>query len=84
MLPGRAARSPAFAAGARKAQCSAGIRWSRRMSRGCEAVRRKSGHIARISAYQKVVILNRFLFANGRMLHLIEAMCSLKSGSHRR
>jgi hypothetical protein len=27
-------------------------------------------------------ILNRFLFANGRMLHLIEAMCSSKSGGN--
>jgi hypothetical protein len=46
------------------------------------------GQPAGAGADQKVVrirrwsILNRFYFANGRMLHLIEAMCSSKSGGN--
>ena len=33
-------------------------------------------------AYQKMVNFEQIQFANGRMLHLIEAMCSSKSGGN--
>jgi hypothetical protein len=37
---------------------------------------------AGVGADQKVVNFEQILFANGRMLHLIEAMCSSKSGGN--
>jgi hypothetical protein len=40
------------------------------------------GQSAGVGADQKVVNFEQILFANGRMLHLIEAMCSSKSGGN--
>jgi hypothetical protein len=40
------------------------------------------GQSAGVGADQKVVNFEQILFANGRMLHLIEAMCSSKSSGN--
>jgi hypothetical protein len=40
------------------------------------------GQPAGVGADQKVINFEQILFANGHMLHLIEAMCSSKSGGN--
>jgi hypothetical protein len=43
---------------------------------------RGQGGLSGVSADQKVVNFEQILFVSGRMLHLIEAMCSSKSGGN--
>jgi hypothetical protein len=43
---------------------------------------RGQGGLSGVSPDQKVVNFEQILFVSGRMLHLIEAMCSSKSGGN--